>query len=86
MGPDPDIDRFGPNQGFATYRNWKKCEIMNDTVQLMGDTANTMGFVKITDSNGEVAMPEKTWTFWQPKPGIVRIVLHHSSTPFDTFQ
>ncbi len=86
VGPDPDIDRFGPMQGFATYRNWKQCEILNDTIQLMGDTANTMGFVKLTDSNGEVAMPEKTWTFWQPKPGIVRIVLHHSSTPFDTFQ
>ena len=84
VGPDPTVKQFGKDQGFATYRNWKKCEIVDDVVQLFGDTANTMGFVKLTDSKGGVARPEKTWTFWKPKAGSIRIVLHHSSAPFDS--
>ena len=84
VGPDPSVKQFGKDQGFATYRNWKKCEIVDDVVQLFGDTANTMGFVKLTDNKGGVARPEKTWTFWKPKAGSIRIVLHHSSAPFDT--
>jgi hypothetical protein len=84
VGPDPSVKEFGKDQGFATYRNWKKCEIIDDVVQLFGDTANTMGFVKLTDNKGNVAQPEKTWTFWKPKAGSIRIVLHHSSAPFDS--
>lgn len=83
VGPDPSISRFGKDQGFATYRHWKSCDIVDDVVQLLGHTANTMGYIKLVDSKGGTAMPEKTWTFWQPKPGIIRIVLHHSSLPFD---
>lgn len=83
VGPDPDIKQFGPNQGFATYRHWKTCKVINNTVQLLGNTANTIGLVKLTDSNGVEGMVEKTWTFWQPKPGVVRIILHHSSAPFN---
>jgi len=83
VGPDPDVPEFGPDQGFATYRNRKSCEVINDVIQLVGDTANTMGFVKVTDVDGTQSAVEKTWTFWQPKPGTVRIILHHSSAPFD---
>ena len=84
VGPDPTISRFSKDQGFATYRNWISCEIVDDVVQLFGQTANTMGFIKIVDADGGVARPEKTWTFWKPKDGDnIRIVLHHSSLPFD---
>tara|TARA_B100001093_G_scaffold205375_1_gene197446 strand:- start:581 stop:1171 length:591 start_codon:yes stop_codon:yes gene_type:complete len=83
VGPDPTIKRFGKDQGFATYRNWTSCKIVDDVVQLFGQTANTMGFVEIVDAKGGVARPEKTWTFWKPKDGSIRIVLHHSSAPFD---
>lgn len=83
VGPDTDVKQFGPNQGFATYRNWKTCSISNDTIQLLGNTANSMGTVTLTDSNGVKGSVEKTWTFWQPKPGVIRIIMHHSSAPFD---
>ena len=83
VGPDPDIKQFGPNQGFATYRHWKSCSIENDTVQLLGNIANTMGTVTMTDSTGVKGMVEKTWTYWQASPNELRIVLHHSSSPFD---
>lgn len=83
VGTDPDIRQFGPKQGFATYRHWQMCTIANDTIQLLGNTANSMGTVTMTDSSGYRGMVEKTWTFWQPTPGKLRIVLHHSSAPVD---
>ena len=83
VGPDPDVKQFGPKQGFATYRNWKACSVSDTVVQLLGNTANTMGVVTLTDSEGRQGSVEKTWTFWQPAPGVIRIVLHHSSSPFD---
>ena len=84
VGPDPSIPEFqGKKLGFATYRNWVSCEIENDVVQLFGNTANSMGKVIITDAKGQTAAPEKTWTFIREMDGSVRIVLHHSSAPFD---
>jgi len=49
VGPDPNVPEFGPDQGFATYRNRKSCEVINDVIQLVGETAKTMGFVEVTD-------------------------------------
>jgi hypothetical protein len=84
VGPDPSIPLFRDKKlGFATYRHWVKCEIKDEVVQLLGNTANTMGQVILTDSNGQTAEPEKTWTFLREIDGSVRIVLHHSSAPFD---
>ncbi len=82
VGPDPSIKQFGKNQGFATYRHWKSCEIVDELVQLFGQTANTMGFVKVVDSKGVEGIVEKTWTFLRTPNGSLRIVLHHSSAPF----
>ena len=84
VGPDPSIPLFrGKKLGFATYRNWVKCEIKDDVVQLLGNTANTMGQFILTDAQGQTAAPEKTMTFIREMDGSVRIVLHHSSAPFD---
>ncbi|KZR85304.1 hypothetical protein MITS9509_02391 [Synechococcus sp. MIT S9509] len=84
VGPDPTIPEFRNKKlGFATYRHWVKCEIKDYVVQLLGNTANTMGMVILTDSQGQTAEPEKTWTFLRQIDGSVRIVLHHSSAPFD---
>ena len=82
VGPDPAIKQFGKDQGFATYRHWKSCKIVDEVVQLFGQTANTMGFVKVVDSKGVEGMVEKTWTFLRTPDGSIRIVLHHSSAPF----
>ena len=84
VGPDPTIPQFsGKKLGFATYRHWVSCEIKDYVLQLLGNTANTMGRVILTDSQGQTAEPEKTWTFLREIDGSVRIVLHHSSAPFD---
>ena len=69
--------------GRQTAESLLSCSIENDTVQLLGNIANTMGTVTMTDSTGVKGMVEKTWTYWQAAPNELRIVLHHSSSPFD---
>ena len=83
VGPDPSIPAFGKNQGFATYRHWKSCEVKDYVIQLFGNTANSMGLVRFTDAKGQVGYVEKTFTFVREMNGTLRIVLHHSSAPFD---
>ena len=80
VGPDP---AFPPGRGFATYNRWTDCTVQEDVIQLFGPVANSMGNVSITDDQGNVTTVNKTWTFWQPKNDVMRIVLHHSSIPFE---
>ena len=83
VGPDP---AFPQGRGFATYKRWTECKVQEDVIQLFGPVANAMGNVSITDDQGNVTTVDKTWTFWQPKAGVMRIVLHHSSIPFENPQ
>ena len=55
----------------------------NYVIQLMGNTANTMGLFRFKDSNGQRALVEKTLTYLRDRDGQLEIVLHHSSAPFD---
>ena len=80
VGLDP---AFPKGQGFATYKRWTDCTVLEDVIQLFGPIANSMGNVSVTDEQGNVTTVNKTWTFWQPKNGVMRIVLHHSSIPFE---
>ena len=60
--------------------------MQEDVIHPFGPVANAMGKVSITDDQGNVTTVDKTWTFWQPKAGVMRIVLHHSSIPFENPQ
>ena len=80
VGPDT---AFPSGKGFATYRRWKTCTVNDNVVQLFGKTANTMGFVTLTDDKGVTTTVENTWTFYKTEKGDIRIVLHHSSAPVD---
>jgi hypothetical protein len=46
--------------------------------------ALTMGKVSLTDKNGKVTTVDKTWGFKKGDDGKIRIVLHHSSLPYDS--
>jgi hypothetical protein len=73
--------RFPADAGFA-IKPWTACAIRNQVVQLHGIFAITMGNVDLTDSNGKVTTVDKTWGFLREPDGETRIVLHHSSLPF----
>ncbi len=73
---------FPNDSGFA-LKGWRKYEYKNAAVRIDGDVALTMGKVILTDKNGKVTTVDKTWGFKKDSQGKLRIVLHHSSLPFD---
>ena len=78
VGGDP---QFPADTGFA-LKPWTSCGIRNQVVQLHGIFAITMGNVDLSDSSGKVTTVDKTWGFLREPDGETRIVLHHSSLPF----
>ncbi len=73
---------FPNDNGFA-LNGWKKFEFKNAGVVINGDLALTMGNVYLTDAQGRVTKVDKTWGFKKFDDGKVRIVLHHSSLPYN---
>lgn len=77
-GGDP---AFPKDTGFA-LKDWVKCEATDSAVLLLGNYANSMGKVKLTNKKGEVTTVDKTWGWVKDDKGQLRIVLHHSSLEF----
>lgn len=74
-------EAFPGDTGFA-LKGWTGVEIENAAIFISGDTAKTMGYVHITNSEGAVTTVDKTWGYQRDDEGNLRIVLHHSSLPF----
>ena len=78
VGGNPN---FPKDQGFA-LKPWEQCSLRTQVIQLHGGVAITMGNVDLTDSSGKVTTVDKTWAFLREADGETRIVLHHSSLPY----
>ncbi len=74
--------KFSKDSGFA-LKGWEKFDYRNAAVYINGDMAMTMGNVILTDKKGNVTTVDKTWGFKKGDDGKVRIVLHHSSLPYN---
>ena len=72
---------FPQDTGFA-LKGWRKVEIRNAGIFIIGNTATTMGNVDITDKTGKVTTVDKTWQFIKGNNGKLRIIVHHSSLPY----
>lgn len=79
IGHNPN---YPNDQGFA-LKPWASCSIHNKVIQLDGVSAISMGNVKLTTLNGKVTTVDKSWTFVRESDGQVRIVMHHSSLPYE---
>lgn len=73
--------QFPNDSGFA-LKGWTTYSFDNSAVYINGDLALTMGHVKLTDKNGQQTVVDKSWAFKKDEQGQLRIVLHHSSLPF----
>jgi hypothetical protein len=78
VGGNPN---FPQDDGFA-LRGWTGCEVRNAAIHINGDVAKTMGNVTLTNKDGSKTTVDKTWAFKKTDDGKLRIVLHHSSLPF----
>jgi hypothetical protein len=79
VGGDPN---YPNDKGFA-LKGWKAVEIKNAAVFIAGDVATTMGNVMVTDKSGKVTTVDKTWQYRKDDDGNLRIVVHHSSLPYE---
>ncbi len=70
-----------PDTGFA-LRGWRAVEAENAGIVITGNSAISMGNVRLTDSNGNVTTVDKTWGYVRGADGRLLIVLHHSSLPY----
>lgn len=71
-----------PNDSGFALKGWREFKNENAGVFINGDVAMTMGKVHLTDKNGQVTTVDKTWAFKKMPSGEVKIVLHHSSLPY----
>ena len=84
VGDDP---AFG-DPGFAigtpgaNRSPWVKCEPEIFVIQSFGNTANAMGWVHLEAADGTTSKVDKTFGYVRDDAGSLRIVVHHSSTPF----
>ncbi|MCH8543852.1 MAG: phosphoribosyl-AMP cyclohydrolase [Alcanivorax sp.] len=74
-------DDFPNDSGFA-LKGWRSVEVDNAALFIDGNTAMSMGNVSITDKDGNVTTVDKTWGYTRDSEGALRIVLHHSSLPY----
>jgi hypothetical protein len=74
--------RFAGDTGFA-LKGWRSYEIDNAAIVITGNTAISTGNVMLTNDDGETTTVNKTWGWVRDTNGGLRIVLHHSSLPYD---
>jgi len=74
-------DNFPNDSGFA-LKGWRSVEVENAALFIDGNTAMSVGNVAITDKDGNVTTVDKSWGYSLDKKGVLRIVLHHSSLPY----
>lgn len=74
-------DNFPLDGGFG-LKSWRKVEPETSAIFIDGDVAMWMGWVSFTDKDGNVTKVDKSWGYKKDENGTLRIVLHHSSLPY----
>lgn len=71
-----------PLDGGFGLKNWRRVESETSASFVQGDVAMWMGWVICTDKDGNVTKVDKSWGYKKDADGTLRIVLHHSSLPY----
>ncbi len=74
-------DEYPLDGGFG-IKGWRKVVSQTSASFIQGDVAMWMGWVTFTDKNGDVTKVDKSWGYKKDSDGTLRIVLHHSSLPY----
>ena len=64
--------------------SWANSWFDQSVMRLDGNTATVQGLLYTEDEARNVSYVDKTWSYQKDDDGVVRIVLHHSSSPYDT--
>ncbi|WP_228242073.1 phosphoribosyl-AMP cyclohydrolase [Porphyrobacter sp. GA68] len=72
---------YAGDTGFA-LKGWRQYAVENTGIVITGNSAISMGLVTFTDAQGNRTTVDKTWGFVRGPDGRLRIMLHHSSLPY----
>ncbi|GGE41446.1 phosphoribosyl-AMP cyclohydrolase [Actibacterium pelagium] len=78
VGHDADY----PLDGGFGLKGWREMESVTSASFIEGDVGMWMGWVILTDKDGNVTKVDKTFGYKKDADGALRIVLHHSSLPY----
>jgi hypothetical protein len=77
------FEKYPKDVGFA-IQGWRKVESYPAGILLNGSTAISTGNVHCIDKTGRTVIVDKTWGYKKDDEGVVRIILHHSSLPYQS--
>ena len=71
-----------PGDGGFGIKGWRSVVAETAASFIQGDIAMWMGRVTFTDKNKGITKVDKSWGYKRDETGTLRIVLHHSSLPY----
>lgn len=74
-------EEYPLDNGFAIM-GWVASESITSASFIQGDVAMWMGWVSLTNKDGSVTTVDKSFGYKKDAAGALRIVLHHSSLPY----
>ena len=79
LGNNP---RYPKDNGFG-IKSWCKFESQTTGIFLEKKVAIWMGWVTLTNNAGDLIKVDKSWGYKKSSNGILKIVSHHSSLPYE---
>ena len=79
VGNDPEY----PNDSGFGIKFWRSVKSETSATFIQSDVAMWMGWVSFIDKNNSTVKVDKTFGYIKDKNGFLKIVLHHSSLPFE---
>lgn len=74
-------EEYPLDNGFGIL-GWREMESVTAASFVDGDVAIWMGWIKLTDKDGKLTQVDKSFGYKKDVDGVLRIVHHHSSLPF----
>ena len=74
-------DEYPGDSGFG-IKGWRSVVSETAASFIQGDVAMWMGWVTFIDKDGDITKVDKSWGYKKDEAGTLRIVLHHSSLPY----
>lgn len=75
-------DEEYPLDGGFGIKGWREMEDVSSASFIEGDVAMWMGWIILTDKDGGVTKVDKSFGYKKDAEGVLRIVHHHSSLPY----
>ena len=75
-------DAHYPDDGGFGIKNWRQMRSTTSAIFSDGDVAMWMGWVTLTDKDGNEVTVDKSFGYKRDESGKLKIVLHHSSLPY----